>query len=118
MKLVNSTRGKELANNLFFAKEFLDRLRGLLGRDGLSSGEAIWIEPCRGIHTFGMNYPIDVIFLDRCNCVIALKENLLPNRITPIYIRARVAVELPAGTISITSTMIGDRIEVISGDEE
>lgn len=41
-----------------------ERNTGLLGTDGLPEG-AVWIERCGNVHTVGMRYPIDVVFLSR-----------------------------------------------------
>ena len=42
-----------------------ERTRGLRGRDRLAPDEALLIERCRSVHTFGMRVPITVVFLDR-----------------------------------------------------
>jgi len=39
------------------------RNKGLLGRNSLASGEGLWIVPCEAIHTFGMRFPIDLVYL-------------------------------------------------------
>ena len=39
------------------------RLRGLLGRDGLPAGTGLWIRPCNAVHTLGMRFAIDIVFL-------------------------------------------------------
>ena len=43
----------------------LQRMRGLLGRRVLPIGHGLLIEACGSVHTVGMRFPIDVIFLDR-----------------------------------------------------
>ena len=63
MRAINSTRNRELAGSLTVADKLLLRMKGLLGRKSLDHGEGLWIKPCMGIHTFGMRFPIDVIFL-------------------------------------------------------
>lgn len=52
-----------------------------------------------GIHTFFMNYPIDVLILDGKNRIAAIKKNLAPNRIFIWNPNYNKVVELPAGTI-------------------
>lgn len=117
MRLVNTTNGKVLADCIIFAKDFLARIKGFLGRKELKWGEALWIEPCISIHTIGMRFPIDVIFLDRKNSVIALRKALPPYRVTPLFFKAIIAVELPSGIIDFTSTRIGDKVKIIPDDE-
>ena len=41
----------------------LPRMKGLLGKRELSTGEGILIQPAPSIHTFFMRFPIDVVFL-------------------------------------------------------
>jgi uncharacterized protein len=52
------------------ATSFPARARGLLARPPLEQDEALLIAPCSSIHTFGMRYPIDVVFLDRCARIV------------------------------------------------
>jgi uncharacterized membrane protein (UPF0127 family) len=112
MRAVNRQRQVEIAAKVHKADTFWTRLRGLSGRSGLSTGEALWIIPCRGIHTHGMAFPIDVLFLDRDRNVVGLEENLSPGRFAPIRWKAKTVIELPAGTVRRTRTQLGDRIEI------
>ena len=112
MRAVNSRRQTEVATKLQKADNFWTRLRGLSGRSGLSAGEALWIIPCRGVHTHGMAFSIDVLFLDGERNVVGVEENLGPGRFAPIRWKAKTVLELPAGTIRRTMTQLGDRIEI------
>jgi uncharacterized membrane protein (UPF0127 family) len=112
MKARNISTGKELSNNVIVADKLLKRMKGLLGKRELPSGEALWIKPCMSVHTIGMGFPIDVLFLNKTNQVVALKKNLFPNRLTRLYPKAVSVLELPAGTIDATSTKVGDEIEI------
>lgn len=103
---------KELAANLTVAEGLIARMKGLLGRSLLPPGEALWIKPCKGVHTFGMTFPIDVVFLDRDNSVIACQKGLAPNRMTPVHLRSASVIELPAGVIDATATEIGNQLEI------
>jgi uncharacterized protein len=111
MRAVNSTRGKDIAGNVLVADTLFARMKGLLGKRGLPRGEALLISPCMGIHTFGMRFPITVIFLDKRNRVIAVKDNLPPNRVTPVYLRAVHALELAADPLKTADAAVGDVIE-------
>jgi uncharacterized membrane protein (UPF0127 family) len=59
-----------------------------------------------------MKFPIDIIFLDNNNYVIAVRDNLAPNRMTPLYMRAASVIELPVGTLESTTTSVGDKLEI------
>ncbi len=111
MKAINVTARKELAAQVAVAKNILKRIKGLLGKSEFNIGEALWIEPCNSIHTFCMKFPIDVVFLNKKNQVIAIRKSLYPNRITPVYIHAAGVLELPEGIVVATSTRVGDEIE-------
>ena len=112
MRACNLRNGRELSNNVMIANSLIKRMKGLLGQKEMKAGEALWIKPCMSIHTFGMKFPIDVIFLNKKNEVIAIKKNLRPNRLTRIYFSSVSVLELPAGTIDVTATEIGDKIEI------
>ena len=74
----------------------LERMRGLLGRDGLSAQQALWIAPCNAVHTVGMRMPIDVVFLSRNGTVLSVHGTVRPNRFR-LHWRAAAVVELRAG---------------------
>ena len=93
------------------------RLRGLLGRVRLRSDEGVWVVPSRGIHTFGLLFPIDVIYLDSEFRVVRLIEGLRPLRIAPLRFDSASVLEVPARTIEASGTKIGDVILIRSPEE-
>jgi len=107
---LNASRGTLLASDARRAVTPRERRRGLMGREGMKRGEALVIPRCRQVHTFGMNFPIDVVFVDRRGVVVRSCSRLNRRRVSPYVYRARDAVELPAGTIEQTGTEPGDRI--------
>ena len=110
MRIRNATRDTVLADRGEAAVRVGERMKGLLGRDGLEPGEGLHIDPCSGIHTFFMRFPIDVLFLDGSGKVVRAFEALPPWRMTRMYASARSVVELPAGTLAATGTYEGDRV--------
>lgn len=94
----------------------LARLRGLLGRLRLGSDEGLWLAPSSGIHTFGMMFPIDVIYLDSAHRVVHLIENLGPFRISLRWNAASV-LELPVGSIYSSGTQVGDTLLIKSPEQ-
>lgn len=108
MKIINITKNIILAENAAVANTLISRIIGLLGRRELKKGEALILLPCYQIHTFFMRFPIDILFVNKKDKVIAAICNLKPWRITPLYFTASFAAELPAGTIKTTSIQIGD----------
>jgi len=73
-----SQRNKTLIPNGLRTSNIWDRLRGLLGRKQLNEEQGLWISPCPSVHTIGMRYPIDVVFLDRRGEVKKISHNLKP----------------------------------------
>jgi len=115
MRVVNRTRGILLGDKVRTAETFLSRLVGLLGTAAVAEGEGLWIVPCRGVHTLGMRYPIDVAFLDARGIVVGILDRLPPNRVGRVVRGARGALELRAGTLSATGTAPGDLLEFKGG---
>jgi len=110
--VINLTKETWLATKVRKADNFLTRLIGLLKRTNLGPEEALWLMPSRGIHTIGMKFPIDVIFLNRSHHVVGLMAELMPNRISPIHFNGYSVLELPSGTIKKSRTEIGDQFEI------
>ncbi len=108
----NSTQNCLLADRCELARTFLTRLRGLLGRTSLEPGQGLIIYPESSIHMFFMRFPIDVVFLDRSDQVVGLRENLQPNRSLASVRGARYVIELPAECIAQTGTRLGDQFRV------
>lgn len=113
MRAINSTRHSEMAGRLEVADTLFARMKGLLGKKALADGEGLLIRPCKGIHTFGMKFPIDAVFLDGDNRVTAVTRNILPNRMTRVFFNAVSVLELPPGTIEATATKIGDEVTLV-----
>ena len=93
------------------------RLRGLLGKARWKPDDGIWLTPSRGIHTIGMLFAVDVIYLDAANRVIHLVENLGPFRISPIRVRCASVLELKSRAIYSSNTQIGDELLICTPEE-
>jgi uncharacterized protein len=111
----NRTRQAHLATALAVADTHWSRLRGLLGlgTDDFRNGSGLWIVPCHGVHTLGMGFPVDVLYLDRGLKVVGIQPDVRPWRITPVLRHAASVLELPCGTAAETKTAVGDTIEII-----
>jgi uncharacterized membrane protein (UPF0127 family) len=116
MMAVNSTRNTILAENMARAESFLARLKGLLGRAELPPGRGLLLEPCRSVHTCFMRFPIDVIFLNMEGKIIYLVAKMKPYKATPYVKRACRALELPAGILSQSGSVLGDTVNLLGGN--
>jgi uncharacterized membrane protein (UPF0127 family) len=110
MKITNRTRMTLLGSRVRLADSWVGRLRGFLGRPEPKQGEGILLLPCNAIHTLGMNFAVDVIFLDAEGRVLELRRSLPPWRITSRVRRGRYVLEVPVGTIDASGTQVGDEL--------
>jgi uncharacterized membrane protein (UPF0127 family) len=112
--IYNKTRETFVATEATVADSYLRRLVGLLGKTKrwAQLGRGLWIVPSRGVHTIGMMFPIDLIFLSKEKEVVHLEEHLQPFRISAVSLKATSVLELPAHTVFRTGTQVGDRMEI------
>ena len=107
----NRNRGSLLGQSVRLADTPQSRRVGLLKHKSLAAGEGLWIIPTQAIHTFGMQFPIDVVFLDSSLVVKRIYENLRPWRLTTFVWGAQSVLELPSGSLSGTGTVVGDQLQ-------
>ncbi len=89
--------GRCLAEPLWMAVGMEERTRGLLGCDGLPAGAGLLIPDCRLIHTFGMRFPLDLVFLDGQGRVVHVRWAVPPGRLAWGGWRARHVLEVASG---------------------
>jgi uncharacterized membrane protein (UPF0127 family) len=109
---INVTRGVRLTECGRVADTFYTRLVGLLRDKTLEYGDGMWIVPCNSIHSIGMRFKFDAIFLDKNLRVVHLVREMKPWRISKMVFSAHSVLELPAGLISQTATELGDQFEM------
>ena len=107
----NRTRGTWIGDRIELADTGLARMIGLLGRRNLPQGCGLWIVPSQGVHTVGMIFPIDVLFLDGKYRVLRSRPGMRPFRLSPVDFAARSVLELPDGTLAASQTSPGDELE-------
>ncbi len=78
------------------ARSFAARGRGLARLDALPPDVGLWIAPCRSVHTFGMRFALDLVWLDRQDAVLAVDAGVSPRR-QRTRLGARSVVEVVAG---------------------
>jgi uncharacterized protein len=100
-----------LADRAEIADTSKTRKTGLLKHDRLERGEGLWIKPCEGVHTIGMKFPIDVLFLDRKRKVVKIRAQM-PRWRMAACLWAHSVLELPSGTAAATNTTAGDQLEL------
>jgi len=111
MRVANLTRHTLLATQLEVADSASKRSKGLLGRKRLAPGGGMWIVPCESVHTFAMQFPIDLVYLDRGLRIKKVRSAVPPWRLSAC-LSAHSILELPAGAIRNTLTQAGDLLEI------
>lgn len=110
MPLRNLTRRTVVAARVDCPTQPVARTLGLLARPPLQPDEALWLNPCGGIHTWAMRYPIDVVFLDAQLRVLRVVPNVSPWRLVFAPRNTRSVVELRAG--KAVGLEVGDQLAV------
>jgi uncharacterized protein len=112
-KVTNVTRGTALATFVEIADSSQTRRRGLLGRVSLSPGEGLWITPCESVHTWFMQFPIDLIYISWDRRIEKVKSDVVPWRLSAC-LSAGSVLELSAGSIFASRSEKGDLVEFTS----
>ncbi len=97
-----SVDGVPLIGEILLAASMKDRMRGLLGRDGLAANTAMLIEPCGSIHTLFMRFDLDLIFLDKHDRVVLVCEGVAPARMVFGGFGARKVLEMQSGAVGLS----------------
>ncbi|MFW6159028.1 MAG: DUF192 domain-containing protein [Planctomycetota bacterium] len=104
--------GTTVINPLHVARRAADRMRGLLGRDSLDEREGLWLRRCRLIHTIGMRFPIDLVYLTDQREVCKVVERLPPWRISAC-LGADSVIELKGGAARRLGLGPGTRLSIL-----
>ncbi len=92
------------------ASTYISRLRGLLWQCSPGPGEALLIKPCHSIHTYGMNYTIDVVFLDKAGRVLKL-ETVMPLSSASCK-ESSAVLEMASGEVNRLHLIVGQSLLV------
>jgi hypothetical protein len=110
IKVRNQNRGTVLAEAADVADTSAKRRTGLLKHTKLEPGAGLWIAPCEAVHSFGMKFAIDVVYLDRKKRVRKVRKEMVPRRLSAC-LTAHSVLELPVGVIEASRTEPGDQLE-------
>ena len=112
MRLINQTQNTVLAEDIFMADTIFKRAKGLLGKKEFLPGQALILKPCNSVHTFFMRFPIDLLFVDNQYKVIKALSGFIPNRISCIFWKSHLVIELPRGILELTKTHDKDQLQL------
>lgn len=103
--------GCVISRHTLYADSFFQRLTGMLTRNFSDTLDGIVFRNCNAIHTFGMRFETDVIFVDSSNRICAIYPEVKPWRCCGAKCFKATAVELPSGSIAGYGVRIGDFVE-------
>ncbi len=113
VKFICKNKNMTIGERIFIASTFLERLKGLMFDRSLGEDfDGMLIKQCNSIHTFFMNYNIDVLFLNKNLKVIKIIRGIKPWRMTKVYFSANQVLELKGGSLS-SNIVEGDLLEEI-----
>ena len=95
---------------IYVARSFFDRLIGLT-RYRKPVDFVMVFENCRVIHTFGMAYPIDVVFVDEYGAVLSA-ATVKPYSLSTYVTKAKYCIELPVGSASLYDIQKGSQLNI------
>lgn len=108
MSRILMKEGIELVEHILFAETTPERMKGLLGRNGLDRNTAMLIRPCRSIHMWFMHFPIDAAFLDAELRVLRISRNLKPWQLAFAPGKTCSVLETAAGVLD--PVQVGDSL--------
>lgn len=119
MKIIElrTEEGRSIAH-AGMAWSFKTRCVGLIRRRTLAAEEGLLLVPGGSVHTLGMSFPIDVVFLDRALKVIGLRKQVAPWRFVLAPAQTRFALELRAGRIEQSGLALNSTLCACFEDEE
>ncbi len=108
---VATIRGIEIARGVSVADTFRTRAVGLLGHDQLPPGEMLWIHAAPSIHTIGMRFSIDVIFLNQAREIVRIVWAVSPFRMVFGGLGASSVLEAQTGWLDRSLLTPGATVE-------
>ena len=109
VRMIEAESGRVVVARMERADTLWKQTIGLLGRDALEADSGLWLEPCNSVHTFGMRFSIDVLFLNRKGVAIKTAHRIVPYRIAGLLFQAHIVVELPSGILEAQNIVEGHR---------
>ena len=109
MKAAWLLRDGEVLAALEVAESRQERMQGLLDREGIAG--AILLRPARSVHTFGMQFTLDVAVCDR-DLVVLRTVCLRPGRMTRPSLKGVCIIEAERGAFERWKLRPGDQLEI------
>lgn len=99
-----------IIDHVYVADTFFERLRGLTFKKKLSDNEGLLIAPCRQIHSYGMRFIFDAVFISNSGEILHIIENMNLCKVSPYIKNCSKVLEIKAGTVSRYKIETGNSI--------
>jgi uncharacterized membrane protein (UPF0127 family) len=113
MQIKNKTKQTVIAKNTIICKSIISQTIGLMFSEAKPLVFILKKEKIIPLHMFFVFYPIDVLFLNKKNIVVEIKENFRPFTFYTPKNRSMYIIELPKNTAKKSKTGIGDKVEFL-----
>lgn len=107
-----SCSGKELCKKCELADGVFSRFMGLMFRKSLPEHCGLLLVPCNEVHTFNMNFAIDVVTLNKENEIIAVFDSVPRGKVKPRVKGGAKVLELNAGVMKSLGIDCGEKCEI------
>ena len=114
MRLSAESSKITLIENLEVASGLWARTKGLLGRSHLPLDQGLWILHCNSVHTFFMQFAIDLVFVNKKMIVVKTVKGVKPGRVTLPVLSANSVIEFADGFLDKYPIRIGEKLNVDS----
>mgnify|MGYP000164149196 FL=1 len=94
-----SNSDKKKLITIFSTENVFERTAGLLKFPPLNLNQGLLINKCNSIHTFGIKYSLDIVYLSRHLKVIKVVENIKPTRMSLCF-GAKHTLEMLTGEVN------------------
>ena len=113
LQVQNLTRDNCVVEQGWAADNSWKKMVGLLKHRYLNKGEGMWFPGASWIHSLGMKFPFDAVFINRKKVVVKIVPHVLPNRFLAPAWGASAVIEIPAGGAMRCGVEVGDQVEVV-----
>lgn len=108
MKLIKQDNQQVILSDVKIAKNPFSRMKGLLFTKEILPGKGLCLKPCNGVHSIGMRYAIDVIYLNKAGAIQKIIHDFKPGKLGPVNFKTHQIVEMKAGTLKPLDLTAGE----------
>lgn len=101
-----------LFDEIKVADRFFSRLVGLLRTAGLTKNQGLLLKKCNQVHTIGMKFVIDAIFLAKEGDILHMEQEMAPGQVSRQIKKAYWVLELKSGSCKQLQLEINQRLTI------